>query len=140
MTTDAAAIPLHVTLGIPGDESLNLRFPPEYEEEILSLLDEHGIDHNTALEMSAGPAEWIEVVKVLGVVGPAAGLYALATVISKFCHRNDGKELNLKVDGEVTATGYSVKEIERLFKHLPAKQAELDAKTRKVLGTLSADD
>ncbi|TFD12868.1 hypothetical protein E3T35_06155 [Cryobacterium sp. TMT1-2-2] len=141
MTADAETIPLRVTLGHTGDDSLNLRFPPEYGEELLSLLDENGIGHNTALEMSAGPAEWIEVVDVLGAAG-VTGLAALAVVISKFGHRHDGKRFGLKIDGvEINADGYSVKEIEQLLKKLPPKQAELDAETRRVLGrTLETDD
>jgi hypothetical protein len=55
MTSDL--VPLIVSTGHVGSDSLQLRFPPEYADELLALLDEHGIDHNTALEFSAGPTE-----------------------------------------------------------------------------------
>lgn len=139
MTTANKTIPLLITLGHAGDNSFNLRFPPEYGEEILSLLDDNGIEHNTALEMSAGPEEWIEVVNVLGVAG---GLAGLAAVIKTFVHRHDGKRFVFKRGGaEIEASGYSAKKTERLLLKMQAEQAELDAETRRVLGkALEADD
>lgn len=134
MTFDTEQISFRVTLGHAGDDSLNLRFPPEYGEEVLSLLDENGVDHNTGIELSAGPTQWIEVVKVLGTIGTAE-MTALAVVISKLAHRNDGKRFGLEIDGaQSKADGYSVEEIERLLENLPLKQAALDAETRRKLG------
>ena len=132
MTAATETIPFLITLGHAGDDSFNLRFPPEYGEEILSLLDDNGIDHNTALEMSSGPEVWIEVVKVLGVTG---GLAGLASVLKAFFHRHDGKRFVLKLGGsEMEAAGYSKKETEQLLLKMQADQAELDAATRRILG------
>lgn len=131
MTAASETIPFLITLGHAGDDSFNLRFPPEYSEEILSLLDDNGIEHNTALEMSTGPEEWIEVINVLGVAG---GLAGLAAVIKTFVHRHDGKRFVFKRGGsELEAFGFSEKETERLLLKMQAEQAELDAKTRRVL-------
>lgn len=69
MNADGEVVPILITLGHLGDDSLQLWFPPEHGDEILRLLDEHGIDHNTAMEHSSGPTDWIEVVKVLGIAG-----------------------------------------------------------------------
>lgn len=143
MTASAEAIPFLVTLGYPGDNSFNLRFPPEYSEEVLSLLDINGIDHNTALEMSAGPAEWIEVVQVLGVgASSVGGLAGLAAVIKAFVHRHNGKRFVLKRgEAEVEATGYSVKAIEQFLQKMQAEQAEVDSAMRRALGgTLEEED
>jgi hypothetical protein len=136
MTLSADTIPLLVTLGFPGGDSFNLRFPPEYSEEILSLLDDNGVDHNTALEMSAGPDEWIEVVNVLGVgVSSAGGLAGLAAVIKAFVHRHDGKRFVLKRGKyEIEAAGYSEKQIKQFLEKIQGEQAERDAAMDNVLG------
>lgn len=140
MTTNSDVLPLLITLGHAEDDSLQLRFPPEYSEELLALLDEQGIDHNTAAEFSAGPVEWIEVVKVLSDsavgVGVGGGLAGLAAVISAFVHRHDKKKIRFQRGGkEIEASAYSRKDLEKLLQAMPEKQAELDAHTRKVLGT-----
>ncbi|MBF4622603.1 hypothetical protein [Clavibacter sp. VKM Ac-2542] len=134
MTTDEGTLTLRITLGHFNDDSLNMRFDPVYSEEIISLLDDHDIDHNTAAEFSAGPPEWIEVVQVLSPVG-AAGIWKLASVITAFSHRHEKKRLELEIDGnKIDARGYSAKDVDKLLKHLPEKQKDLDAKTREVLG------
>lgn len=138
MTTNSDVVPLLITLGHAEDDSLQLRFPPEYSEELLALLDEQGIDHNTAAEFSAGPVEWIEVVKVLGdsAAGVGGGLAGLAAVISAFVHRHDNKKFRFERGGmDVEASAYSRKDLEKLLQAMPEKQAELDAHTQKVLGT-----
>lgn len=129
-------IPIIVTLGHLEDDSLQLRFPPEYSDEILQLLDEQGIDHNTAAEFSAGPTDWIEVVKVLGLAASGAGgLHGLAKVITAFVHRHDGKRFVFKRGGEVIdATGYSQAAIESMLQKMPAEQAALDEATRRAMG------
>jgi len=115
-----------------GSNSLNLRFPPEYEGDILNLLDANGVGHNTAMEFSAGPTEWIEVVEVLGPY-LTTGLPALAAVIHTFVNRHKGKKFSIKMDGvEINADGRSKKEIQTLLENLPLKQAELDEATRKM--------
>lgn len=53
-------VPILVTLGHLGDDSLQLRFPSGHSDEILKLLDEHGIDHSTPIEHPSDPNAWIE--------------------------------------------------------------------------------
>lgn len=131
---------LRVQLGHVGDDSLQLRFPPEYSDEMLALLDDEGISHNTALELSAGVVEWIEVVKVLGTTvavsgGALGGLHGLAKVMEAFAHRHDGKKVVVKHDDdEVELTGYSEKQLMNLLEPLPDKQTKLDAAIRRSLG------
>lgn len=142
MTTSSDVLPLTISLGHVGDDSLQLRFPPEYSEEILSLLDEHGIQHNTAAEFSEGPSDWTEVIEVLAVgFTSVGGLAGLAAVITAIAHRNDGKRLVIKKDGEeIEASGYSQRAVEEMLRDLPSKQAELDATVRKLSGISAAED
>lgn len=139
MTSSAETIPLLITLGYPDDDSFNIRFPPEYSEEILSLLDSSGIGHNTAVEMSAGLGEWIEVVKVLGpFAAGAGGLPGLAAVIKAIVHRHADKRFVLKRGGsEIEASGYSERQVQQLLLKLQAEQAELDVAMRRALGATS---
>lgn len=138
MAVASESVPLLVTLGHAGDNSLNLRFPPQYADEILPLLDENGVDHNSAIELSADSNLWIEVVHVLAVPG---GLTALAAVLRTIVHRHDGKRFVLKRgDYEVDARGYSEKETEQFLETLQADQARLDSETRRVLGLTAEKD
>jgi hypothetical protein len=138
--SDPDAIVLRVQLGHVGDDSLQLRFPPEHSDEMLSLLDDEGISHSTALELSADVFEWIEVVRVLGTTvavsgGALGGLHGLAKVISAFAHRHDKKKIVVKHDDyEIELTGYSEKQVMSLLEPLPDKQMKLDAAIRKSLG------
>lgn len=136
MSTDKEVVPMLVTLGYLGDDSLQLRFPPEHSDEILKLLDEHGIDHNTAMEYSSDPTDWIEVVKVLGIAaGSAGGLHGLAKVTTAFVRRHDGKRFMFTKDGEpVDAKGYSQQTVEAMLRKMPQEQADLDAATRRAMG------
>lgn len=129
MTTNSDVLPLLTTLGHAEDDSLQLCFPPEFSQELLALLDEQGIDHNTAAEFSAGSVEWIEVVKVLGdrAAGVGGGLAGLAAVISAFVHRDDKKIFRFERGGkEIETSAYSRKDLEKLLQAMPEKQAELD--------------
>lgn len=136
MSRDKDVVPVLITLGHLGDDSLQLRFPPEYSDEILTLLDEQSIDHNTAVEFSAEPADWIEVVKVLGIAASSAGgLHGLAKVITAFVHRHDGKQFVFTKGGEtVDAKGYSQAAVETMLQQMPQQQAELDEATKLAMG------
>ena len=136
MSTDKEVVPILVTLGHLGDDSLQLRFPPEHSDEILKLLDEQGIDHNTAMEHSSDPTDWIEVVKVLGIAaGSAGGLHGLAKVITAFVRRHDDKRFVFTKDGEsVDAKGYSQQAVEAMLQKMPQEQSDLDAATRRAMG------
>lgn len=132
---DSDLIPLLIVPGHLGDDTLRLRFPPEYAEEIVQLLDEHHIEHGTALELSATTVEWIEDVHVLGTgLAGVGGLAGLAAVITAFVRRHDKKRFVFKRGGvEVDATGYSQKDLEKLLAKLPDEKARLENETRKRL-------
>lgn len=137
MTTSEEAVPFLVTLGPTADGSLILRFPPEYSDELLQLLDEHSLDHGTILEFSEGADLWIEGVRVLGAGG---GLAALAVIIRTFVYRHAGKRFKLKRDGlEVEADGFSMEQVQKLLKESAEKQAEQDERWRKINEDLIAD-
>ncbi|WP_157008096.1 hypothetical protein [Agromyces laixinhei] len=134
---DDETIRLRVTTSFVQDaDSLELRFPPEYSDEIRALLDEHGIEHNTAAEFHANPQDWIEVVTGLGTAAGATsgGLLGLAAVIRAFMRRNDGKRVVLK-NGELKeAHGFSEREVEQLLDKSAKRQAELNAEWKKMRG------
>lgn len=135
MSAENEVIPVLINLGHLGDDSLELRFPIEHSEEILKLLDEHDVDHNTAAEFSAVPSDWIEVVKVLGIAaGSAGGLQGLAKVITAFVRRHDDKHFLFTKGGEsVDAKGYSQRAIEAMLQNMPQEQQELDAAVRRAM-------
>ena len=127
---DNEVIPLLTTNGFPGDNSLKLRFPVEYEAEILSLLDEHSIEHGTVLEFSEDAVLAIEAVKVLGSAG---GIAALASFYKAFVHRHDGKRLMLKREGlELESAGFSRAKTEEFLQKLASEQQNIDAQWREV--------
>lgn len=122
MTGETEAIPILVTLGLPGNGTLDIRFPPQYEQEIRALLDEWDIRHGRVLEFSAGGELWIEAVRVLSVPG---GLAALAAMLKAFMHRHDGKRFVLNGE-EIETAGLSRNEIEQLLQAVAKKQAQQD--------------
>jgi len=135
MTADADAIPLLVTLGHTGDSTFNLRFPLEYRDEILSLLDDNQIEHGTVLELSAATELAIEAVKVLGAGG---GLAALASFYKTFAHRHDGKRVVLKDGDEVS--GLSLKQTELFLQKRAIEQADADGKWRQAIAEMRQDE
>ncbi|MDR6168766.1 hypothetical protein QE367_002970 [Microbacterium paludicola] len=126
-------VPLFVGPGFYGDPDLELRFPPEYSDEILGLLDDEGIAHGTALEFSAGADLWIETVRV---VGSAAGLTSLASVIHTVVNRHSKKRFQLKRDGgfEVAADGYSKKAVQQLLDEAVSDKTALDRRVAEQMG------
>lgn len=137
MTADETSIPLFVTPGHEGDDSLMLRFPDEFSEEVLALLDEHGIEHGRAMEFSDGAELWIETVKVLGSTGL---LVTLASVIKTLVQRNDQKSFKLTREGfEVQADGYPAKKVDKWLQQLSEQQAELDAREREYRQGISSE-
>lgn len=135
----AQSIPLLVTPGYTGDGAFHLRFPPEYRDEILTLLDDHGIDHGTVLEMSSNQDLAIEAVRVLG---SARGLAALASFFKTFVNRHQNKRFTLKRDKfrfEIDASGYSAKQTEQFLQQAAAEQAEIDAKWHETLNQMRGE-
>lgn len=132
MTDSATPVPFLITAGHPGDGSLNLRFPVEYEQEIKELLDSEGIEHWMIMEFSASTDLWIEGVKVLASAG---GLYALASVINNFTNRHKDKAFLFKGPGvNVEIQGYSMGEVEKLLLAAKANQEEVDVKWENLKG------
>lgn len=124
-------VELYVTLGHAGDDDFNLRMSPEIVDEVLGLLDEHGIVHGGIIEMSAGQELYIEAVRVLGGAG---GLASLASVIKTAMKRNEGKHFLIERDGEkLEADGYSDKAVERILKKRAEEQAARDLEWKRVL-------
>jgi hypothetical protein len=138
MTASEDVVPLIVTVGPTADGSLILRFPPEYSDELLALLDEHQLDHGTILEFSAGADEWIEAVKVLGPT--SGGLVALGIVIRTFVLRHAGKKFRLKRDGvEIDADGFSMQQVQQILKDTAMQQAVIDERWRKMTEQMNGD-
>lgn len=130
-------IPILATHGFPGDDSLKLRFPVEYEAEIRALLDEHSIEHGTVLEFSADAVLAIEAVRVLGSAG---GIAALVAFYKAFVHRHDGKRVMIKRDGlEIEATGFSRTKTEEFLRQLASEQQNIDAQWREATEDLDYD-
>ncbi len=131
MTTADSSILLRITPGYWEGDELQLRFPPERQEEVLALLDEEGVEHNTGLEFSFGPAEWIENVTVLGGSAGAA-LTGLSLVLHRFFTRNDGKSVELDVDGEVKkVTGFSPTQFRALLDETAVRKSEQGMRMRE---------
>lgn len=129
LADDPDEVPLLVTPGFDG--AFNLRFPEEYRDEILALLDESDLKHSTAGEFSATVDLLIESVSV---VGPAA-LGSLAFVIRTLVHRHDKKKFVLKRgDFEVEASGYSDERVREFLEIEAHRQAELEDQRRKAAG------
>lgn len=136
MTDDV--LELYVTLGHAGDNDFNLRMSPEIVDEVLGVLDDHGIVHGGIIEMSAGQELYIEAVRVLGGAG---GLASLASVIKTVMARNEGKRFLIERDGEkFEANGYSEKAIERILKKRAEEQAMRDQEWKRVLGDRKQND
>lgn len=115
-------IPILITAGLPGDETVNLRFPEIYRAEILSLLDEQGLEHGSILEASADVVLWIEA-----VAATPATVASIVAFYKVFTHRHQDKRVIIKRDG-TEIIGYSSEDVERLLgesmKH-SAQQAKL---------------
>lgn len=136
MTPEKGAMPFLVTLGHTGSDSLYLRFPPEYREEIAQLLDDADIEHGMALEMSADAQLAIETVAVLGAVGYAAkaALSSLASVIETFAQRNSAKCFVVKDgDSEFELSGMSSRQIEKFLEKRATEQAALDERWNEMM-------
>lgn len=129
---------LYVALGIPGHDSLTLRMTPEIADEVLALLDEHGLAHRLAMEFSAAPDLAAEAVRALGAAG---GLAALASVINTMIKRHDTKRFVLERGGEkIEVAGYSEKAVEQLLEKRAQEQAQLDEEWKQKAGELPTQD
>ncbi|NYI81258.1 hypothetical protein [Nocardioides panzhihuensis] len=136
MTDDT--LKLYVTLGHPGDGSLNLRMSPSIADEVRALLDEHDLAHGELLEFSSGPQLAIEAVVALGAGG---GLAALASVINTMIKRHDSKRFVIERDGErIEASGYSEEAVDRLLEKRAQEQADQDKEWERIKAELPAPE
>ncbi len=134
MTRSDDASVFKIRLGLPDDAFFELRFPKTYRDEVRDLLDENALEHNTGMEFSYGPSEWIEHVDVLSA-SAGASITALATALHRFFTRNSGKKISLDAEGNVTQVdGYSVKEFERILIVMAARKPEHDRRMREASG------
>lgn len=127
MTDDSAPVNFSVTVGY-GDGTLNIGYPSEYEDELLSLLDEAGLRHEPVLAHSEVADVLIVAINVLGTSGGVAGTAAaVASIVKTIVQRNAGKRV--VVDG-VEIDGFSEKAIQRIFQKRAAEVEERDAKAK----------
>ncbi|AZZ51908.1 hypothetical protein C1I64_07485 [Rathayibacter festucae DSM 15932] len=119
---------LSVKLGFFGDSTLEFHYPSRYEEELSSVLNEAGLEHEPVLAHSDVPDVFIEAIKVLGPGGGAATLVtalsvALTSLVKTIAHRNDGKRVVL--DGQ-EVSGSSPKEVDRILREHAQRLRERD--------------
>lgn len=144
MTSDSATIPLLLTAGPVGSSSLNLRYPPQYADEIRTLLDANGIEHSIAAEWASGAELSIEAVHIgaqaLAAAGGIGGLAAaLASVYKTFVHRHDGKRVAISREGDIDISGFSQNQTEQIIENQVTEQTKRDDDWFRSLGPESAD-
>ena len=133
MTTASQVLRISATPSYMGG-GFTLRFPPDLEQDILPLLDDNRITHGTAIEMSAGPADWIEMIPPIALgLGGLGGLHGLAAVIRAIAHRNDNKKVVVKID-EIEVAGFSKEKVIELLQESSVRRAETDAEITSKLG------
>lgn len=134
----ADVLELYVTLGVPGDGALVLRMSQELRDAVLTLLDEHGLQHGSRVEASAGASLAVEAVTVLSAAG---GVAALASVINTVIKRNDSKRVVMEQDGhKFEASGYSEAAIKRLVAEQAGKQQAREAEWDRLKDTPRPSD
>jgi hypothetical protein len=131
MSDESSAVHLSIGLGFFGDGTLQLHYPYKYAEELSSLLDRAGLEHEPVLAHSDVPDVFIEAIRVLGPGGGVATLLtalsvALNSLMKTIAHRNDGKRVVL--DGQ-EISGFSVTEVNRILRERAQRLEERD--TRK---------
>lgn len=137
MRSDADVITFHVTFGTPGDNTFDLRFPVQYTDEILSLLDRSEIEYASNPKISADVVLAMEAVKVLGSAG---GIQALSSLIEAFLQLHHGNRIALKLgDTEMETAGLSVDETEPILQAMAVEQAQMDTEWFKQVEKRSND-
>lgn len=123
------SIKLCVTAGHPHDEAFSLRLSPEYADEVIELLDAHGLSHSRVIEFSAG----VDLLVLAIQAGtPAALITSLTVVIKAFLTRHKDKSVQLTRDGTIVK-GYSRKEVQKVLEDVAKEQAKRDADWDRLL-------
>lgn len=85
--------------GPPGSDFVTVRASPEAEDDLRRVFGELGLPTSGVLEHSA--AEVLSAIfDVQNVLGSTAGLAVFVKGLSVWLHRNDGKEIDLTVNGK----------------------------------------
>lgn len=121
--TTTKDIVLKLTPGM-GSGTIDLRVTPDYEAEVVALLDEHDIDNSSAIELSANSDLAIVAVPLAATV-----IAPLAKVLWIFFQRHHDKEISVSVGDRgvsMSAKGYSMNDVEKLLDKASEEQAEHD--------------
>ena len=110
-------ITVSIETGLPNSGDVTIRIGPESVDGLRRAFGELGLPTADVLEHSASEVltAIFEVQNVLG----SAGLVALAKGLSIWLHRNDGKEIDVTVNGvKLRLKGMSEAEIVRILSEL----------------------
>jgi hypothetical protein len=129
-TREPDVIELYVGFGWLDGTTLSLSMSPSIVDEVLELLDEHGLKHGSVLLASADYNLWVETVRVIGGAG---GLAALASVIRTVIRRHDGKRVLIERPdgGKTELQGYSEESIERFLQKRVEGQKVRDTEMKR---------
>lgn len=124
--------------GFPGDGTL--KFYVSSSALGLDLerdLQAAGVETNRLLEFS----DMARDVMVFAVAFTGAGgVRHLAQLLDAFFHRNDGKEITLKADGEIAVKGLTVNDFEQVLKAQVERQHTVDENWRQSTSAIPASD
>lgn len=106
-STAPTPITVSIETGLPGSGDVTFRTGPEPTEELRQAFSEVGLPTADVLEHSA--SEVLRAIfEVQNVLGGSAGVYAFANVLKTWLHRNDGKEVEVTINGaKLRAKGMS---------------------------------
>jgi len=116
--------------GFPGDGTLKFYVsPPDLGVALERDLQDAGVETDRLLEHSdMGREVMVFAVAFTG----AGGIKQLAHLLEVFFHRNDGKEITLKADDEISTKGLTVDDFEKVLKARVEQQHTADEHWRKL--------
>lgn len=118
-----------ISNGFPGDGSLKFYVsPPALGLDLERDLQDAGVETDRLLEFS-DTARDVMVFAVAFTGG--GGVKYLAQLLDSFFHRNDGKEITLKTDGEISVKGLTVDDMEQMLKARVEHQHTVDENWRR---------
>lgn len=116
--------------GFPGDGTLKFYVsPPALGVALERDLQDAGVETDRLLEHSDMARE--VMVFAVAFTG-AGGIRQLAHLLEVFFHRNDGKEITLKADGETSTRGLTIDDFEKVLKARVEQQHTVDEHWRKL--------
>jgi hypothetical protein len=130
MTADEHALIVKLEPGYPGDHQFTLRVTPQYEDELVELLRAQELYGGKILEHS-DPATLLAIISV--AVGAGGALTKLASILTAFIKRNEGKEIVLRSHTtEWRMKGYSRRDVERLIEVTANLQQQWDEQSAQL--------